>query len=149
MTRTKPKFRNMRETESRALLRRHHAGRIAFGFRERVDIEPISYVLKGQWLYARTAFGTKLVLMKRNPWVAFEVDEVDGPFDWRSVVAHGTAYFLNPGGVEHAEFPGAVKILRSIDPRILTDDDLVPDRTIVFRIHVDAITGRAASTRRS
>lgn len=146
MTKGTPKFRQMREAEIRALLRRHHAGRIAFGFKEQVDIEPISYAFNGRWLYARTAFGTKLIQMKHNPWVAFEVDEVDGPFDWRSVVVHGTAYFLNPGGIEHPEFPRAVQMLRSIDPRILTDEDLVPHRTIVFRIHVDSLSGRAAST---
>jgi uncharacterized protein len=144
MRTTLPKFRMMRNPEMRALLRRHHAGRIAFGFREQVDIEPISYAFNGRWLYARTAFGTKLLQMKHNPWVAFEVDEIDGPFDWRSVVAHGTAYFLNSGAVPHPEYTRAVRMLRSIDERILTDEDLVPERTILFRIHVDVLTGRAA-----
>lgn len=144
MKRRLPKFREMRDAEMRALLRRHHAGRIAFAFKEQVDIEPISYVFNGRWFYARTAFGTKLLQMKHNPWVAFEVDEIDGPFDWRSVVAHGTAYFLNTGAIPHPECERAVKMLRKIDPRILTDEDLVPERTILFRIHVDALSGRAA-----
>ena len=144
MKTTLPTFRMMREAEMRALLRRHHAGRIAFAFKEQVDIEPISYAFNGRWLYARTAFGTKLIQMKHNPWVAFEVDEIDGPFDWRSVVAHGTAYFLNTGAMPHPEYERAVKMLRGIDERILTDEDLVPERTILFRIHVDALTGRAA-----
>jgi nitroimidazol reductase NimA-like FMN-containing flavoprotein (pyridoxamine 5'-phosphate oxidase superfamily) len=139
-----PKFREMRDAEMRALLRRHHVGRIAFTFKDKVDIVPISYAFNGRWLYARTAFGTKLIQMKRNPWVAFQVDEVDGPFDWRSVVAHGTAYFLNTGAMPHPEYGRAVKMLRKIDDRILTDEDLVPERTILFRIHVDALSGRAA-----
>lgn len=144
MKTTLPRFRMMREAEMRALLRRHHAGRIAFAFKERVDIEPISYAFNGRWLYARTALGTKLLQMKHNPWVALEVDEIDGPFDWRSAVAHGTAYFLNTGAMPHPEYGRAVKMLRSIDERILTNEDLAPERTILFRIHVDALTGRAA-----
>jgi nitroimidazol reductase NimA-like FMN-containing flavoprotein (pyridoxamine 5'-phosphate oxidase superfamily) len=140
-----PRFRKMGAAETRAVLRSHHYGRIAFTFRDRVDIEPISYVARGQWLYARTAPGTKLLQMKHNPWVAFEIDEVEGPFDWRSVVVHGAAYFLNAEDVAHGAYDQAVKLLRSVDPRILTDDDLVPDRTVIFRIHIDSLSGRAAS----
>jgi nitroimidazol reductase NimA-like FMN-containing flavoprotein (pyridoxamine 5'-phosphate oxidase superfamily) len=142
----KPRFRKLGAARCRALLKRHHAGRIAFTFKNRVDIEPIGYVLSGQWLYCRTAVGTKLALMRRNPWVAFEVDEVEGAFDWRSVVVHGAAYFLSPEGDVHPEYDRAVRILRTIDPRILTDDDAAPARTTLFRIHIDEVTGRSAST---
>ena len=97
MTPRTPRFRSLTERDCRALLRHHHAGRLAFTLRDIVDIEPISYVLDGHWLYARTAPGTKLAKLRHNPFVAFEVDEIVGPFDWRSVVAHGTAYFLTAG----------------------------------------------------
>lgn len=146
MTRIDPQFRSLTERDCRALLRRHHAGRLAFTFRDRVDIEPIGYVSSGEWLYARTSPGSKVVKLKHSPWVAFEVDEIAGPFDWRSVVAHGTAYFLTAEGREHAAHNKAVKLLRSIDSRALTHEDLVPERTTLFRIHIDALTGRAAST---
>ena len=84
--------------------------------------------------------------MKRDPWVAFEVDEIIGPFDWRSVVAHGTAYFLTAAVLDHAGYDRAIRLLRSFDPRVLTHEDLVPERTTLFRIHIDSLTGRAAST---
>jgi hypothetical protein len=29
---------------------------------------------------------------------AFEVDEVDGPVDWRSIVARGTVYLVHEAG---------------------------------------------------
>jgi nitroimidazol reductase NimA-like FMN-containing flavoprotein (pyridoxamine 5'-phosphate oxidase superfamily) len=146
MTAGAPRFRSMRPGQCRALLRRHHAGRLAFTFRDRVDIEPISYVFDGRWLYARTAPGTKLTRLRHNPWVAFEVDEIDGPFDWRSVVVKGTAYFVSPATLDQTEHDRAVALLRSIDPRALTHRDLVPERTTLFRIHIDSLIGRAAST---
>jgi uncharacterized protein len=146
MTTRAPRFRSLAERECRALLRRHHAGRLAFTLRGLVDIEPISYVLDGEWLYARTAPGTKLTKLIRNPWVAFEVDEIVGPFDWRSAVAHGTAYFLSPDLPDHAAHLTGIRLMRSIDPRALTHEDLVPERTTLFRIHIDSMTGRAAST---
>jgi len=142
-----PKFSEMSARASRALLRRHGAGRLAFTFKNYVDIEPIGYVLDGDWLYGRTSRGTKMVQLKRNPWVAFEVDEIVGPFDWKSVVVHGTVYFLNPGGDEHPDFPRALKLFRGRDPRIMRGDDPVPERTIFFRIHLDEISGRSASTK--
>jgi hypothetical protein len=143
MAQRKPQFRSLSERQCRALLRRAHVGRVAFTFKDRVDIEPISYLSDGDWLYCRTQAGTKLVQMRHNPWVAFEVDEVDGPFDWKSAVVRGTAYFL---GTEHPDFAKAVRRLRRLDPRIFTPDDPVPARTIVFRIHINEMTGRSAST---
>lgn len=142
-----PTFTSLNGRDARALLRRHGMGRLAFSFKDRVDIEPISYVLDGQWLYGRTSRGTKMVQLKHNPWVAFEVDEVKGPFDWQSVVVHGAVYFLNPGGEEHPSFEHALALFRRHDPRTLRDDDPVPQRTIFFRIHLDEVSGRAASTR--
>ena len=146
MTPRLPRFRSLTERDCRALLRRHHGGRLAFTLRDIVDIEPISYVLEGHWLYARTAPGTKLAKLKHNPFVAFEVDEIAGPFDWRSVVAHGTAYFLTTGTLNDLAYDRAVALLRSIDRRALTHEDLAPERTTLFRIHIDTMTGRAAST---
>jgi hypothetical protein len=141
-----PRFRTLDEAESRAVLARHHVGRLAFARHERVDIEPISYVLSDDWLYCRTSPGSKLLTLAHNPWVAFEVDEVEGPFDWRSVVIHGTAYFLLPDIQGDPAYAAAVEHLRSIDPRALTDEDLVPHRSVLFRIHINERTARAAST---
>jgi uncharacterized protein len=145
LTTNPPRFRLLTQMECRALIARHHAGRLAFTFHDRVDIEPISYVFTDEWLYARTAPGTKLAKLAHNPWVALEVDEIAGPFDWQSVVAHGTAYFITPRA-DRAVYDEATKQLRTIDPRALTHDDLVPERTTLFRIHLDSLTGRAAST---
>jgi len=128
------------------VLAHHHVGRLAFTLRDQVDVEPISYVLVGDWLYCRTSPGTKLLTLAHNPWVAFEVDEIDGPFDWRSVVVRGTAHFLRPDVRGDRSYDEGVEHLRSIDPRALTHDDLAPHRTILFRIHANDISGRAAST---
>ena len=142
-----PRFSKLTARQCRALLARHGFGRLAYAFRDRVDIEPIGYVLEGEWLYGRTSHGTKMVQLTHNPWVAFEVDEVEGPFAWRSVVAHGTVYFLNTGGEEHAAFPHALGLFRRWDKRVLASDDPAPHRTIFFRIHLDEMTGMQASTK--
>jgi nitroimidazol reductase NimA-like FMN-containing flavoprotein (pyridoxamine 5'-phosphate oxidase superfamily) len=143
-----PQFFELTKEQGRALLRRHNVGRLAFTFRDRVDIQPIGYLLSGPWLYGRTSHGSKLVQLKHNPWVAFEVDEIDGPFDWQSVVVHGAVYFLNPRGEEHPDFARAVRLFRRLDPRVMSEADPAPHRSNFFRINIDPITGRGASTRR-
>jgi nitroimidazol reductase NimA-like FMN-containing flavoprotein (pyridoxamine 5'-phosphate oxidase superfamily) len=130
-----------------ALLERHHVGRLAFTFHDRVDIEPISYVYADGWIYARTSPGTKLTTVKHHPWVAFEVDDIKSRYDWRSVVVRGTIYFLDAArGEEEAEAHArAVEILQSADPHAMTDRDDAPHRRALFRIHADEVTGRQAS----
>jgi nitroimidazol reductase NimA-like FMN-containing flavoprotein (pyridoxamine 5'-phosphate oxidase superfamily) len=133
--------------EAVALLERNHVGRLAFAFRDRVDIEPITYVYHKEWLYARTAPGTKLTTVQHQPYVAFEVDEIRDRFHWRSVVVHGTIYFLDPerSPVDEQAYETALEVLRSLDAHTLTEDDPTPHRRALFRIHVDEIAGRAGA----
>ncbi|HKT07893.1 MAG TPA: pyridoxamine 5'-phosphate oxidase family protein [Gemmatimonadaceae bacterium] len=143
-----PNFRALDKAESQAILLRNHVGRIAYSFHDRVDIEPIHYVCDGGWIYGRTSPGTKLATLSHHRWVAFEVDEVDGPFDWRSVVVHGTVYWLT-SDASHAS-PGdaetGLTLLRTFLPETLTERDPTPFRTVLFRLSTSEITGRCAST---
>jgi nitroimidazol reductase NimA-like FMN-containing flavoprotein (pyridoxamine 5'-phosphate oxidase superfamily) len=143
---TKPFFGKLSIRECEQVLRRHRAGRIAFALGSRVDIEPISYVYSAGWIFGRTQPGTKMSVLGHQPWVAFEVDEIKGPFDWRSVVVHGTFQRLHAEGseVEENTYRRALRILRRAFPGILGPNDPVPERTILFGIHIDAITGRTA-----
>jgi uncharacterized protein len=147
MTQRKPPtFSELSRDEAIALLKRNHVGRLAFSFHDRVDIEPISYVFADGWLYARTSPGTKLAVVQHHPWVAFEVDEIRSRFDWKSVVVHGTIYFLgvDRADKDRADYDAAVAILRSADADALTADDSTPHRQALFRIHADDVAGRSA-----
>jgi len=123
-------------------------GRLAFSQRERLDIEPIHYVHLDGWLYGRTQPGTKLEVLLHNRWVAFEVDEVDALFAWRSVVVKGGLYLLRPAGsdVEQARYAQGVAAVRRLVPEAFTPADPIPERAVLFRIHVDELSGRAATT---
>lgn len=139
-------FRDLDATESSRLLTRNHVGRIAYSFRDRVDIEPISYIYADGRIYIRTTPGSKLTALSHAPWVAFEVDEVTGPHDWRSVVVHGTVYVLEDRGskVARESYRRAVSHLRTLMPHALGDGDPTPERTVVMQLHPDTITGREA-----
>jgi len=139
-----PTFRELSGEECRALLDRNHVGRLAFSFRDRVDIQPIHYVHDDGWLYGRTSEGEKLLTLEHNRWMAFEVDEVAGPFDWRSVVGQGTFYRLDVDSADPAVAAHAVALLRSIAPSTLSTHDPTPHRTVLFRIALHEVSGREA-----
>jgi len=109
----------------------------------------VSFVAASPWIFVRSAEGTKLEVFDHHPYVTFEVDEVDGPFDWLSVVARGTVYMMADSGspVDRAIYEKALKTLRSVMPTVLTAHDPAPSRTHVYGIHIDRITGRTAEQR--
>ena len=143
---TTPTIRSLVKPEMEALLRRHNVGRIAFTDGRRVDIEPIGYVFEDGAIYGRAAPGTRMTALHKWPWVAFEVDEIRSPIDWRSVVVNGTVYIVEQGQAmpmrEHYE--KALRIIRSVMPDAFTDRDPVPARNILFRIQIDEMEGRSA-----
>lgn len=143
-----PTFRVLTPEECLALLARGRVGRLAYVLHGRVGIVPIHYVLADGWLYGRTAPGEKLAALRSNPWVAFEVDEVDGPYDWRSVVVRGAFYRLTrTGGRSDAvRWVRAAAAIRTIVPEAFAPGDPTPDRDVLFRIHLGEVTGRAART---
>ena len=145
---TRPTFRELDLETCERILARNSVARVAFTFRGHVDIEPISYIYDAGWLYGRTSPGSKLRVIAHSPWVAVEVDEVEGHFDWRSVVAHGSFLTLDPDvpGAEGDAWARGAALLSEVVPDFGTPSDPAAFRTVLFRIHVDAVTGREATT---
>lgn len=141
-------FRDLTRNECEGLLSTQRIGRLAYAHQNRVDVEPMAYIWDEDTAFLRTGPGVKLDVLKHNPWVALEVDAVEGPFNWRSVVVKGTVYFLRAAGTEfdQATYQRGLRALRRLEPRFGTPDDPMGDRTMMFRIHVDSITGRMAKS---
>jgi hypothetical protein len=139
----KPTIRALTGDEAEALLARNSVGRLAFSHHDRVDIEPIHYVFEAPWIFGRTSMGAKLLTLAHHQWCAFEADEVQGMFDWGSVVVKG------PFSTRNSVFAGwdynrALAALRRLLPSMFTDDDPAPHRDIVFGIHASEISGRCS-----
>jgi nitroimidazol reductase NimA-like FMN-containing flavoprotein (pyridoxamine 5'-phosphate oxidase superfamily) len=136
-------IRELDTAECEALLARHNVGRLAFSFKDRVDIQPIGYVYEREWLACRTEPGTKLETLHHSPWVAFEVDEAHGPYDWESVVIRGTVYLMPDGSADHA---ATIAAIQRVAPHAFTATDPTPFRNVVFRVYPREMTGRRASS---
>jgi len=142
-----PDLHVLDRAECEALLTSQHVGRLAFSFRDRVDIEPMHYVYANGHIYGRTQYGTKVNVLAHHPWVAFEVDEITALFEWRSVVVHGRIEFPDPDGSPHdvRRRAQAVERFRTLVPSAFQADDPTPARELAFVIAVQQMTGRAAT----
>lgn len=139
-----PTFRELTRAECEEVLARNHIGRIAFSYHDHVDIEPIHYVYADGWIYGRTAAGSKLRTLAHNRWLAFETDEIEALFIWRSVVIKGALYLLEPTSSPAGVYEMAIGKIRQLVPAAFGEADPTPSRNVVFRIHVDQLTGRMA-----
>jgi len=135
--------------ETEAVLARQHAGRLAFTFHDRPSISLMWYVYADGWIYARMANDGARSVLQHNQWVAFEVDEVVSLLEWRSVTGHGSVQFLDNDQTspDWKAFNNALAALRAFAPWVRTRDDPFPDRTQLYRIYVDEMTGREARPR--
>lgn len=138
-------FRELSRQECLALLATHDSGRLAFTFNDRVDIEPLNYILVDGDLVFRTTPGSKVDVLQNHPWVAFEVDQIEGRVMWTSVVSHGTIYAMDRAGSsqERREYEVAVERLRAIAPTRRRDDP-GERHEVLLRLRVQCVTGREA-----
>ncbi len=134
------------EDECLEILDRSHLGRLAFSFRDRVDIRPLNFVSGGDWLFGRTSPGEKLATIHHHRWVAFQVDEVADQNNWVSVVVRGAFHLLaDDDSDEHRSLRvRARKALQEWDPLAFTERDPAPSRTELFGVAVQEISGRRA-----
>jgi len=77
------------ETEIQALLAQQVVGRIACYNDDFLFLVPVSYAYDNDKIYVRSLEGTKVNLMRKNPRVCFEVDDIADMANWQSVIAWG------------------------------------------------------------
>ena len=64
-------------------------GRIGCHTDNKTYIVPITYAYDGTYIYGHTKEGMKIDMMRKNPFVCFEVDDMENMSNWRSVIAWG------------------------------------------------------------
>ena len=101
----------------------------------------------GQNIYGHTREGSKTRLMRQNPNVCLEIDEIVSPTFWRSVVVLGT--FEELTGDERT---GVLQRLGQRLPPLFVEEiaatqsdqaDNVATPTVVYRIRITQKTGRS------
>jgi nitroimidazol reductase NimA-like FMN-containing flavoprotein (pyridoxamine 5'-phosphate oxidase superfamily) len=116
-----------------------HAGGVTY-------VVPVSYVFDGDYIYALSAEGMKLRMMRENPNVCFEVERVRRWYSWETAIVWGTYEELEGDDAEHA-----YRLLHSrLTPLVEFESREGPKRApgigahpfVLYRIRIEERTGR-------
>jgi uncharacterized protein len=82
-------LRELNEKEKVEILKNNSIGRLGCTDGENVYIVPINYEYEQDAILCYSLEGLKIDLMRKNPSVCFEIDEIMDPYKWKCVVING------------------------------------------------------------
>lgn len=113
------------------ILRSNHLGRIGCKDSEQVYIVPINYVYDGNSIIAHSVYGMKIEMMRKNPNVCFQVDEIKDFMNWKSVIAWGAYKELT----DERERYKAMDLFVEKTLRLKISETAIPPELFEARVH--------------
>jgi hypothetical protein len=131
-----------------ALLGRVGYGHFACSWEDQPYVVPINYAYDKPLIYIYTTAGLKSEILKHNPRVCLQVEEVHEDGNWKSVVVTGEAEVIE----DRIEREKAVNFVRNSNPRLLpalaikwTDNWIRENKEVVYKVKILTITGLSGS----
>jgi nitroimidazol reductase NimA-like FMN-containing flavoprotein (pyridoxamine 5'-phosphate oxidase superfamily) len=142
------------DIQTNNLLTRNAVGRIGYHDEKKSYITPVTYVFDGEYIIGQTNEGLKLDIMRKNPFVCFEVDVMSSMSNWESVIAWGyfEELFDNEALDARKYLYNSILDLLTVpsvhphehDPNILIDDSN-RIKGVMYRIKITEKIGRFES----
>ncbi len=143
---------NLTDDEAREFLKKQVTGRLGCHADGITYVVPVNYVFKDSVIYSHSSNGKKIEMMRRNPEVCFEVDDLQSIFRWKSVIAWGRFEEINDiaekqqvmQGLIHRIMPLANHAGDHPSHGITGKESDIGDTVelIIYKIVVSKITGR-------
>jgi nitroimidazol reductase NimA-like FMN-containing flavoprotein (pyridoxamine 5'-phosphate oxidase superfamily) len=150
--------RRDREIESRSeidtIIRSAEVCRLAFAVENEPYIVPVSFGYDGSAIYFHTARdGRKIDCIRANPRVCFELEcnvellthdtkPCDWGFSYESVIGYGTVIELSESEERRH---GLNQVMLQYSEREWMMDDASMDRTRVWRLDIESVTGKRST----
>lgn len=135
----------MASDEAHALLERADYGHLGCARDNRPYVMPIHYAYQDPDIYIFTTEGMKTEFIASNPEVCLQVEEVNSPANWKSVIATGKAERLT----DKEEIEHAMQYIAKANPTLtpaLSKMWIDPwgraSAVVLYRIHPDMVSGR-------
>lgn len=125
-------------------------GRLACQANNKLYIVPVTYVYNGKFLYLHSRYGKKIEMMRKNPNVCFQVDQIDNMVNWRSVIVWGRFEELKTASAEQK----GLKILSDRLTPLRTSSTILPKKNespkivekaakaVTYRIFITEVSGK-------
>jgi uncharacterized protein len=137
------------------VLKENALGRIGCSDGGTTYVVPINYYYDGKAIIMHSHMGKKIEMMRQNPHVCFEVDELQSFTNWKSVIAWGRYEEVVNEEEQRGIIDAFVNSLLRIKP---SETALLPElydvrlhprsepaKTIVYKIVIERMTGRYES----
>jgi nitroimidazol reductase NimA-like FMN-containing flavoprotein (pyridoxamine 5'-phosphate oxidase superfamily) len=143
-------IKEVNEELCRDFLARASFGRLGCSLNNQPYVVPVCFSYEADYIYVFSTVGKKIEVMRANPNVCLQTDELVNTFQWISVIANGQ-YEELPEIQFAAERRRARQLLEKRNlwwvnaiavRRIKTADEFVAP--LFFRIHVLSLTGLSA-----
>lgn len=144
---------NLNQEKMQDLLNRNVLGRIGCTDGTHCYVVPVNYVYDGKYIICHSLPGMKIDMMRKNPNVCVEVDEMTSFTNWKSVIARGVYQELT----DERERYAAMKLFVDRMLRLKISETAVPPeisgqrihprspgniKPVIFRIVIHEMTGR-------
>lgn len=136
----------LEKTDVLETLERGNLGHLGCFWANEVYVVPITYVFENPYIYSHSKDGKKISMMRQNPHVCIEVEEIRDMFSWRSAIAWGEYEELR--GDEATT--GMRMLIKKITHEIANgkssplemDFDALFEEAVIYRIRVNKLSGR-------
>jgi len=113
------------------VLKQNILGRIGCSDGRKTYVVPVNYVYDGKYIIGHSLAGMKIRMMRKNPDVCFEVDEMKSFTNWKSVVIWGSYQELT----DERERYLAMKLFVDRMLRLKISETAVPPEITEQRVH--------------
>lgn len=134
------------------LISRQTTGRLGCVADNKPYVVPINYFYKDSTIYAHSTAGKKINMLRQNPNVCFQVDEISSIFRWQSAILWGTYEEITDQDKKQQAMQG---IIHRLMPLVTTPSGhpshgITSSETalgkelelIVYQIHITEKTGK-------
>lgn len=131
------------------LLKDQLIGRIGCSANGITYVVPVTYAYDGKYIYAHSKEGRKIQMMRINPFVCFEVDKLESPANWQSVIIWGKYKELKQDDEKLALRKLMDRLHHTMisetsipDEGVVHQNDGGPYKSVIFRIEIKEKSGR-------
>jgi nitroimidazol reductase NimA-like FMN-containing flavoprotein (pyridoxamine 5'-phosphate oxidase superfamily) len=140
-------WKTLSENEARELIARENFAHLGCVLEEDTPyVVPVNYLLREDAVYIHSLEGTKLDALRKNRKACVQVEDIRGPFSWRSAIAFGMFEELPDGEKRSEVLEDLLEHFRTMTPvEGLEAERGSAEDPVVFRIKIDRLTGVSES----